>query len=112
MSEKKPLLHRMLGDKLNGPPEWENATEKAKFVTLRVGVADGTVWAVNILGKPLHALGPVAEAQAAITDPVTKRSTANTALVVASILGPGARECSPRRRSPSGRRPWQLAARL
>lgn len=47
MSEKKPLLNRMLGDKLNGPPEWENAAEKVKFVTLRVGVADGTVWAVN-----------------------------------------------------------------
>jgi hypothetical protein len=89
MSEKKPLLHRMLGDKLNGPPEWENAAEKVKFVTLRVGVADGTVWAVNILGKPLRPLGPVAGARAEINDPVTKRSTANTALVVASILGPG-----------------------
>jgi hypothetical protein len=89
MSEKKPLLNRMLGDKLNGPPEWEKAAEKVKFMTLRVGVADGTVWAVNILGKPLRALGPVAGAQAAIADPVTKRSTANTALVVASILGPG-----------------------
>ena len=89
MSEQKPLLHRMLGDKLNGPPEWENAAEKVKFVTLRVGVADGTVWAVNILGKPLRLLGPVAGARADITDPVTRRSTANTALVVASILGPG-----------------------
>lgn len=89
MSEKKPLLHRMLGDKLNGPPEWENAAEKVKFVTLRVGVADGAVWAVNILGKPLGLLGPVAGARADITDPVTRRSTANTALVVASILGPG-----------------------
>jgi hypothetical protein len=89
MSEKQPLLHRMLGDKLNGPPEWENAAEKVKFVTLRVGVADGAVWAVNILGKPLRLLGPVAGARADIADPVTRRSTANTALVVASILGPG-----------------------
>ncbi len=40
MSEKKPLLHRMLGYKLNGPPEWENAAEKVKFEMLRVGVAD------------------------------------------------------------------------
>lgn len=89
MSEKKPLLNRMLGDKLNGPPEWEAAAEKVKFGTLRVGVADGTVWAVNILGKPLRPLGPVTGARADITDPVTKRSAANTALVVASILGPG-----------------------
>jgi hypothetical protein len=86
MSEKKPLLHRMLGDKLNGPPEWENAAEKVKFVTLRVGVADGTVWAVNILGKPLHALGPVAGARAAITDPVTKRSKVGIAGLAAGLV--------------------------
>lgn len=75
MSEKKPLLNRMLDDKLNGPPEWENAAEKVQFVTLRVAVADGTVWAVNILGKPLRPLGAVAGARAEITDPVTGRAS-------------------------------------
>ena len=91
MSEKKkPLLHRMLGDRLNGPPEWENATEKTMFVTLRVGVADGTVWAVNILGKPLRALGPVAGARAAIADPVTKRSKLGTAGLAAGLVADNA----------------------
>lgn len=84
--EQKPLLHKMLGDRLNGPPEWESAVQKVKFVTLRVGVADRTVWAVNILGKPLRALGPVAGARAAIADPVTKRSKLGVAGLAAGLI--------------------------
>jgi len=84
--EQKPLLHKMLGDRLNGPPEWENAAQKVKFVTLRVGVADGTVWAVNILGKPLRALGPVAGARAAIADPVTERSKLGVAGLAVGLI--------------------------
>jgi hypothetical protein len=90
VSEKMPLLHRMLGDRLNGPPEWENAAAKVKFVTLRVGVADGTVWAVNILGKPLRPLGPLAGAHAAISDPVTRRSKAGMAELAAGLVADNA----------------------
>lgn len=90
MSEKMPLLHRMLGDRLNGPPEWESADQKAKFVTLRVGVADDTIWAVNILGKPLRPLGPLAGAQAAISDPVTRRSKLGMAELAAGLVADNA----------------------
>lgn len=75
-----------------GPAGWESAQHRVKFGLLHVGVADGTIWELNILEKPVRVLGPVEGARADITDPQTTRSKSNTALVAASILtntGPG-----------------------
>jgi hypothetical protein len=72
------------------PPEWAESTAKIKFELLGVGVSrGGTLWRLNAIGVPNEIIGNVADASADIADPETKRNAANTALVVASILGPG-----------------------
>lgn len=75
------------------PPEWAESKAKIKFELLGVAISrGGTLWRLNAIGVPKEIIGNVADATAEIADPVTKRSTSNTALVAASILantGPG-----------------------